>query len=74
MKRMNTKKNRSVFKLGFVSAVAAAGVGSAYASVNTLSTFTSSTALDNAANWTPNGIPPARMMRWWVPVIRPRLH
>ncbi len=54
MKPAITSKNRSVFKLGFVTAVAAAftGVGSAYAG-NSLAVFTSGTALDTASDWSP---------------------
>jgi autotransporter-associated beta strand protein len=59
MKRMISNKNRSVFKLGFVTAVTAAcgTVGTASATVNTVSRFTSGTALDTPSNWTPTGVP-----------------
>jgi fibronectin-binding autotransporter adhesin len=54
MKRKITSKNRSVYKLGFVTAVAAAftGIGSAYAG-NSLAVFTSGSAMDTAADWSP---------------------
>jgi fibronectin-binding autotransporter adhesin len=51
------KKNRTVYKLSLVTAIAAgyAGIGSACASVNTTATLTSGTALDVGADWTING-------------------